>query len=165
MNITTDKIEEILKGYDDPRSEIIAVLEEVQKTFGCLPKHALREVADRTKLSLEQIIRIADSSDGLILEEQIKQPIEICNCPNCMLNGGRKILGGLREILLVRSCSARIRFFITTCANPESPCLEPPTVVVNGKRHQNMTLTRLLEMLQTSEPALGTKTDDKILVT
>lgn len=156
MGTVRDRVSEILKNYIDPKSDIVSVLEEAQKTFGCLPEDALKEVADQTELALVRIMRVIDYHDGFVLEKDLKKPIEICTCPNCKLNGGSEILKGLREILLVKSCCNGIgaRYCISTNNAPESPCSRPPTVLVNGQRCHDMTLAKLLKIIETSIPEL-----------
>ena len=157
MKTVRREVEEILKKYDDARSDIVAVLEEVQKTFGCLPEDALSEVADGTELALVRVMDVVEHHDGFVLGKDLKKPIEICTCPNCKLNGGGEILKGLRDVLLTKSCCNGIgtRYCISTFNATDSPCVRPPTVVVDGKKYQDMTLSRLIDMLEASvaEPA------------
>jgi NADH:ubiquinone oxidoreductase subunit E len=150
MRAVRDKIGEILKSYADPKSDIVSVLEEVQRVFGCLPEDALKEVANQTELALVRIMRAVDCHDSLVLEKDLKKAVEICICPNCILNGGREILKGLREILLVKSCGNGIgaRYCISTSVAPESPCVRPPTVIVEGQKYQNVTLSKLTDILE-----------------
>ncbi len=152
MEAVKDRVSEILKSYVDPKSDIVSVLQEVQRTFGCLPEDALREVANQTELALVRIMRVIDYNDGFVLEEDLKKPIEICTCPNCKLNGGSEILKGLRDVLLTKSCCNGIgaRYCISTFNATDSPCVRPPTVVVDGQKYQNMTMAKLLKILGTS---------------
>lgn len=152
MRALGDTISEILKSYVDPKSDIVSVLEEMQRTFGCLPEDALKEVANQTELALVRIMRVVDYHDGLVLEKDLKKAVEICTCPNCSVNGGREILKGLREILLVKSCGNGIgaRYYLSTSVAPESPCVKPPTIIIDKQKYQNMTLSKLTEILEAS---------------
>ena len=149
MEAVRNRVCEILKKFDTPRSEIVAVLEEVQKAFGCLPEEALKEVADKTGIALVRFSDVISSHRGLVLEKDIKRAIEVCTCPNCIVNGGAELLSSLREILLVKSCGNGVgtRYYISTVIAPESPCPRPPTVTVNGQRYYNITLSKLLELI------------------
>ena len=155
MEAVRNKVCEILKKVGNPRSEIVAVLREVQKAFGCLPEEALREVADKTGIALVRLSDVISSHRGLVLERDIKRAIEVCTCPNCTVNGGAELLSSLREILLVKSCGDGIgaRYYISTVIAAESPCPKPPTVTVNGQRYHNITLSKLLELI---DPAVLT---------
>jgi NADH-quinone oxidoreductase subunit E len=152
-----EKVNEIVGKHENPATDIVAILQEVQKAYGCLPEDVLREVADKTELALVRVMDVVEHHDGFVLEKDLKKPIEICTCPNCKLNGGGEILKGLREILLVKSCCNGIgaRYCISTFNATDSPCVRPPTVVVDGKKYQDMTLSRLIDMLEASvaEPA------------
>jgi len=150
MEAVRNTVCEILKKFDAPRSEIVAVLREVQKAFGCLPEEALKEVAENTELAPVRLLDVISCYHGLVLEKDMKKPIEICACPSCMVNGGAELLSGLREILLVKSCSKGIgaRYYISTVTAPESPCPRPPTVTVNGQRYHNIMLSKLLELIE-----------------
>ena len=150
MEAVRSRVCEILKKFDTPQSEIVAVLREVQKAFGCLPEEALREVADKTGIALVRLSDVISSHRGLILERDTKRAIEVCTCPNCTVNGGAELLSGLREILLVKSCSKGIgaRYYISIVIAPESPCPKPPTVTVNGQRYHNIMLSKLLELIE-----------------
>jgi NADH:ubiquinone oxidoreductase subunit E len=152
MNSITDKVGEIVGKYSDPASDMVAVLEDVQKAYGCLPDDVLREVAARTELALVRILQVVEHRDGFVLERDMKKPVEICTCPNCSLNGGSEILKGLREILLVKSCGSGIgaRYCISTFNAAGSPCVRPPTVVVDGRRYQGMKLSELVALLGAS---------------
>ena len=157
MDSITEKVDEIIGKRENPIADIVAILEDVQKTYGCLPNDVLREVADRTELALVRILQVVEHKKGLVLEKDMKKPIEICTCPSCSLNGGSDILKGLREILLVKSCCNGIgaRYFISTFIATDSPCVRPPIVVVNGRKYQDMTLSRLIDLIEASiaEPA------------
>ena len=152
MKAYRDRIREILKSYIDPKSDIVSVLEEVQRTFGCLPGDALKEVADQTELALVRIMRVVDYNDNLVLEKDLKKAVEICSCPNCSVNGASEILKGLREILLVKSCGNGIgaHYCISTSVAAGSPCIKPPTVIVDGQKYQEMTLSKLTGILEAS---------------
>jgi NADH:ubiquinone oxidoreductase subunit E len=157
MSSITDKINEIVGNYTDPASDVVAILEDTQKVYGCLADDVLREVADRTELALVRILQIIEQHDGLVLEKDMKKPVEICTCPNCTFNGGSEILKGLREILLVKSCGNGIgaRYCISTFVAPDSPCVRPPTIAIDGKKYRDMTLSKLTGILEASiaEPA------------
>jgi NADH:ubiquinone oxidoreductase subunit E len=152
MEALRSRVCEILKKFDAPWSEIVAVLREVQKAFGCLPEEALKEVADRTGIAPIRLADVVNSNHGLVLEKDIKRAIEVCTCPNCTVNGGAELLRGLREILLVKSCGKGIgtRYYISAVIAPESPCPKPPTVTVNGQRYHNITLSKLLELIDSA---------------
>jgi len=149
MNSVRSKVCGILKEFRDPRSEIVAVLGEMQKEFGCLPEEALKEVADRTETALVRLLEVISSHRGLVLEKDIERPIEVCTCPNCTTNGGAELLSGLREVLLLKTCSGGIgtRYYIAPVIAQESPCVEPPTVTVNGQTYRGITLSKLLELI------------------
>ena len=157
MDSIVKSVSEIVEKYENPVTDIVAILEDVQKVYGCLPEDVLREVADKTELALVRVLKAVEHKNGLVLEKDLKKPVEICTCPNCSLNGSSEILKGLREILLVKSCCNGIgaRYFISTFIATDSPCVRPPTVVVNGRKYQDMKFSKLIDLLETSitEPA------------
>ena len=152
MKSIRDKVSEILAQYNDAASNIVAILQDVQKAYGSLPDYALKEVANQTELALVRVLQVVEHHEGLALERDIKKPVEICTCPNCNVNGGSGLLKGLREILLVKSCGSGIgaRYCISTSIVPESPCVRPPTVIVDGQKYQDMTLSKLTDILESS---------------
>lgn len=152
-----ETVSKIMEKHQNPATDIVVILEDAQKVYGCLPNDVLREVADRTELALVRVLQVIEHHDGLVLENDLKLPIEICTCPSCSLNGGSEILKGLREILLVKSCGGGIgaRYCISTFIATDSPCVKPPTVIINGQKNQDMTLSKLAGILEASiaEPA------------
>lgn len=157
MDSIRETVNEIVGKYENPATDITAILEDVQKAYGCLSEDVLKVVADKSKLALVLVMKTVENKDDLVLEKDMKKPIEICTCPNCRLNGGSEILKGLREILLVKSCCSGIgtRYFISTSNAADSPCVKPPTVLVNGRKYRDMTLSKLVDLLEASivEPA------------
>ena len=152
MDSIVKSVSEIVEKYENPVTDIVAILDDVQKVYGCLPEDVLREVADKTQLALVRVLRAVKHKDGLVLEKDLKKPIKICTCPSCSVNGGSEILKGLREILLVKSCGSGIgsHYFISTFNAADSPCIKPPTVVVDGRKYQDMKLSKLMELLEAS---------------
>jgi NADH-quinone oxidoreductase subunit E len=149
MESDCERVEAIISKYNGRRDSLISMLQDIQSEYHYLPENAMRQVADRTGIALIRLADVVNSNHGLVLEKDMKKPIEICTCPNCLLNGGAELLSGLREILLVKSCSKGIgaRYYISTVIAPGSPCTKPPTVIVNGQRYHNITLSKLLELI------------------
>ncbi|TET32845.1 MAG: hypothetical protein E3J72_18620 [Planctomycetota bacterium] len=159
MNLVRQKVNSVLEMYENPKSNMKAVLEDIQMTFGCLPKAALHELANQTNIALVRIHSFIDSSNGFVLEEDIKQAVEICNCPSCRMSGGREIREGLDYILLVdalKNGGNGKAFYTKVHNNPEAPCAKPPTALVNGHRYCDLTLSGLLEII-----GMGNSTADE----
>ena len=157
MDSTREKVDEMVGKHGNPATDIVAILEDIQKTYGCLPDDVLRELARKTELALVRILQVVEHHEGFVLEKDIKKTVEICTCPSCSLNGGSELLKGFREILLVKSCRNGIgsRYCISTSVAADSPCAKPPTVIIDGQKYRNMTLSKLTEILEASiaEPA------------
>ena len=94
-----DRIQEIADRYPVRRSAVIPALQLAQKTYGWLPPHAFRQVAEALELTPAYCQSVASFYDMFALEPVGKCTIEICTNISCALVGAQQVLEAFEEEL------------------------------------------------------------------
>jgi len=139
-NIKEKEIVRILKKYNGKRSELISILEEIQKIYGYLPAAALSILANRTKHSLVDIYGVATFYKSFSLKPRGKHLILVCLGTACHVRGASKIVEEFGQQLAIDAgeTTPDKEFSIET-VNCLGACALGPTVVVDGHYFSHVT--------------------------
>jgi NADH:ubiquinone oxidoreductase subunit E len=89
------QLEEILSRHEGSLGNLVPVLQEIDATFGFLPKRILEHLAAFWQLRPAEILRVASFYDRFRLEPTGRHVVEVCEGTSCHSRGSR----GLREKL------------------------------------------------------------------
>ncbi len=81
------------------RSDVIAILQEVQTRFGYLPEEAMRRVAQFVKVPESQIYGVATFYALFRLTPGGRRTVRVCQGTACHVQGGARILAAVKEKL------------------------------------------------------------------
>lgn len=94
-----EKIEQILKKYEQNKSNLIQILNEVQENYGYIPRHAQLAISDYLGLTMAEIYNVITFYSRFSLKPKGKYNVAVCLGTACYVKGSEKILDRLKEKL------------------------------------------------------------------
>jgi len=96
------KIDAIVQRYSAEESALIAILQEIEDSYGYLPAWALRHVSKKLNVPLIQVCGVASFYDGFHLTPRGKNLIRVCLGTACYLRGSGRVLEALEQELCIK---------------------------------------------------------------
>ncbi|MBN2707295.1 MAG: NADH-quinone oxidoreductase subunit NuoE [Deltaproteobacteria bacterium] len=91
-----------LPGFSREASQLIPVLQSIQKKHGYLPKLALRLVADHLQLTIAKVYGVATFYNQFRFNPPGRNPIKVCLGTACHVKGGEIILENFERRLQIK---------------------------------------------------------------
>ncbi|MCM8789239.1 MAG: NAD(P)H-dependent oxidoreductase subunit E [Candidatus Omnitrophica bacterium] len=147
--IGRNKIDEVLVKHRMNRSRIVAILQDIQNESGYLPEQDLKYIAMKLRIPLSQIYSISTFYRAFSLKPRGKHLVTVCLGTACHVRGGTKIAESIQKIFDVKPGETTRDGLLTfETVNCLGACAIGPIVVVDGKYHGHVTLTRLERILK-----------------
>jgi NADH-quinone oxidoreductase subunit E len=99
MEISLQKVDEILLKYNFDSSSVIAMLQEIQGEAGYLPMYAMLHLAKRLNLSAARMQSLSTFYRSFSLVPTGKHKLAVCMGTACHIRGGRNLLEKLERDL------------------------------------------------------------------
>ena len=96
-NIEDMKI--ILSKYEQEKSNLIQILNEVQEKYGYIPKFAQLEVSKYLNLPMAEIYGVITFYSRFTLEPRGKYNVSVCLGTACFVKGAEKLISRVKEKL------------------------------------------------------------------
>jgi NADH-quinone oxidoreductase subunit E len=153
QDVNPANIVKIIEKHAGDRGGIIAILEEIQISYGYLPEKALRIVSDKTKRSLVDIYGIATFYRSFSLKPRGRHLVCACLGTACHVRGAPRIVEELQSQLGIQAgeTTADMEFTLET-VNCLGACALGPVVVIDGhyfSKVKKSGISRLLEKART----------------
>lgn len=97
MDISLQKVDEILLRYNFDGSSAIAMLQEIQNQAGYLPMYALLHMAKRLGLSQARIQSLCTFYRSFSLVPTGRHKVAVCMGTACHIRGGKQLLEKLER--------------------------------------------------------------------
>ncbi len=132
------KVGEVLDSYKGERKDLIPILQQMQASFGYLPRVAMIEVAKFLCIPGSSVFSVATFYNQFRLNPPGKHPIKVCLGTACHVKGGERILESWeRELgIKVGETSKDLEFSLERVACVGCCAMAPVSVVdqaVQGK--------------------------------
>lgn len=98
-NCYDEKMVEILSKYEKDKSNLIQILNEVQESYGYVPKHAQLAVSEYLGLTMAEVYGVITFYSRFTLKPKGKYNVAVCLGTACYVKGSEKILDRLKEKL------------------------------------------------------------------
>ncbi len=161
MATETEVIPEILAQFEQTRSSLIPILQEIQNKYRYLPQPMLRQVAQKLNIPLPDVYHVATFYNCFSLEPVGRNLVQVCLGTACHVRGAPKVLDRLLTDLKMPQpgTSADMEFTVRT-VRCIGCCGLAPVVRVNDNTHPNMTQAKVKGMLRKyySKPELTSAT-------
>lgn len=131
---------EILKKYPSEKRYTLAILQDVQKEYGFIPREVMGFVSEYLSLPISDIYSIATFYKALSLKAKGKYVIKVCNGTACHIRGSNTLIDEVTEVLGIKPGeTTEDGLFSIEIVNCLGACALAPVMVVNEKYYGNMT--------------------------
>ncbi len=145
-----NKIDTILQAHNYNSTQVIAVMQEVQKLYRYLPEEVLSYIANELKLSEAKIYGVATFYENFSLEPKGKYVIKICDGTACHVRKSIPILEEFRKVLHVseKKPTTEDMLFTVETVSCLGACGLAPVCTVNDVVHAAMTPEKARILIQ-----------------
>lgn len=103
LDISLERVDEILLEHDYDSSALIAVLQQVQHEAGYLPVYALVHISEKLGVSAAQLQALSTFYKSFSLVPTGRHKMAVCTGTACHVRGGAQVLEGLERELGIKS--------------------------------------------------------------
>ncbi len=98
-NHRDEKMKKILSKYEQDKSNLIQILNEVQETYGYIPRTAQLAISEYLGLTMAEIYGVITFYSRFSLKPKGKYNVSVCLGTACFVKGSEKILDKLKSKL------------------------------------------------------------------
>jgi NADH-quinone oxidoreductase subunit E len=140
------------------RDALIPVLQDIQDTFGYLPKESIEAVSEKMKIPESKIFGVASFYNQFRFQPIGTYQILICRGTACHVKGSLKVLEALEKELKIKSGqTTKDGLFTLTVVACLGACGLAPVIAINGEFHAAMTPEKTLSLITEIRNNHGTK--------
>jgi NADH-quinone oxidoreductase subunit E len=144
-----NSVDLIVDKYQEKRTALISILHDVQDRYKYLPEEALKMVASRLRMDINEIYGVATFYKSFTLIPQGKHSITLCLGTACHVRGGPKILRELKGLLHIEPGQTTVdRQFSLNVVNCLGVCAIGPVMMVDRKFYGEMNPLRAKRMIE-----------------
>lgn len=140
--ISFEKIDDIMAAYEYKKSNLIAILQQVQELFTYLPEEAMTFIGTKIEgLSPATVYGVATFYAQFSLEPKGKYKIKVCDGTACHVRGSMSVLNAVKTKLRLgeKSMTTEDGMFSLEIVSCLGACGLAPVVVINDKVYPQMT--------------------------
>lgn len=143
-----EKLDEILKKYQDVKGALIPVLQETQHVYGYLPKEVIQNIGEKMDIPISEIYGVVTFYAQFHLQPRGKNIIRVCQGTACHVRGGKAILQELEDTLQIKAGATTpdLMFTLETVACIGA-CGLAPVLMINDDTHGRLTPEKTAEIL------------------
>ncbi len=137
----TGILDDILQAHDYNPSQVIPIMQDIQKEYRYLPEDALCYIASKLKISEAKVYGVATFYENFSLEPKGKYIIKVCDGTACHVRKSVPILEEFRKILGVteESPTSKDGLFTVETVSCLGACGLAPVCTVNDVVNPAMT--------------------------
>ncbi|MEK6635952.1 MAG: NADH-quinone oxidoreductase subunit NuoE [Planctomycetota bacterium] len=142
--IDTSKVEKVLEKYKDARGALIPILQAVQVGYGYLPEPIIDFIAERLKISTNEIIGVATFYAQFHLKPRGQHIIKVCCGTACHVKNARSLSVKVHEKLKINvNETSKDRLFTFEEVSCLGACGIAPVVVIDEDVHGELSPDKL----------------------
>lgn len=142
-------LDEILEGRRSQPTQLIEVLQDVQRNFGYISEHAMRTVSRELGVPPIEVYRVASFYKAFRLTPSGKYVLTMCTGTACHVRGSHLLLDQAMAQLGVKPGEVTPDgLFSVEHVNCLGACALGPIVTVNDTYHHHMTPARLRTLIE-----------------
>ena len=139
--VSMARVEEIIDSYGAKRSNLIAIMQDVQAEYKYLSVPVLELIAEKLNIGVAKVYSVATFYENFSLEAKGKYIIKVCDGTACHVRKSQPIYNAIREHLKLEgkqktSADGLFTLEIVSCLGA---CGLSPVVMVNDTVHAAMT--------------------------
>ena len=129
----------VIDKHQEKRTALISILHEIQDKYNHLPEEALRKVASRLRMDLNDLYGVATFYKSFSLTPKGKHSITLCLGTACHVRGGPKILREVKKFLNIEpGQTTEDKKFSLNVVNCLGVCAIGPVIFLDGKFYGEM---------------------------
>jgi NADH-quinone oxidoreductase subunit E len=129
----------VIDQYREKRTALISILHEIQDEYSHLPEGALRKVASRLRMDLNDVYAVATFYKSFSLIPKGEHSVTLCLGTACHVRGGPKILREIKKLMKIEpGQTTEDGKFSLNVANCLGVCAIGPVMFVDGKFYGEM---------------------------
>ncbi len=134
-----EQVGKIIDKHQEKRTALISILHDIQDRYHHLPEEALRKVASRLKMDLNDVYGVATFYKSFSLAPQGKHSVTLCLGTACHVRGGPKMLREMKNLLEIDpGQTTQDQRFSLNVVNCLGVCAIGPVMLVDGKFYGEM---------------------------
>lgn len=135
------KVNEILKKYDYKRTNLIAILQNIQEEYRYLPEEILTYVASTMNISPASVFGVATFYSQFSLNPKGKYEVKVCDGTACHVRGSMPVYNAIKNKvgLIGENITTEDLKFTVETVSCLGACGLAPVVVINDKVYPAMT--------------------------
>jgi len=134
-----EKVGKIIDKHQQKRTALISILHDIQDHYNHLPEEALKKVASRLKMDLNDIYGVATFYKAFSLIPKGRHSITLCLGTACHVRGGPKILREVTKLLNIEpGQTTKDKKFSFNVVNCLGVCAIGPVMFADGKFYGEM---------------------------
>lgn len=141
-------VTEIFDRYPADRTSILAVLQDIQREYKYLPRAALETTAERLRVPLSEVYRIATFFKAFSLTPKGDYILKVCLGTSCHVGGGPRILDAVEKKIGVKAGSttpdSKFSLEAVRCVGA---CAQGPIMLVNDQVYTKMSSVKAEELI------------------
>jgi len=143
--VDLQNVEPLLEQYEDRRTNLIPILQEVQDTYRYLPQDVLKRISKKLKVPLTDVYQVATFYRCFSLVPRGKHVIQVCLGTACHVRGAPRVLDRiLRDLKMAGpGTSSDLQFTVETVRCIGCCGLAPVARVDNTNTHPHLTQAKV----------------------
>jgi NADH:ubiquinone oxidoreductase subunit E len=145
------KVDAILDDASGQRGVLIAVLQKVQEKVGYLPEEAMKTIADRLSMSLNNVYGVASFYKHFHFKPRGKNVVKVCMGTACHVRGAKAVLTEMERKLGVKEGETTPDLSVTLeTVGCVGCCALAPVVTINDQDLYGELTPRMVDDIITS---------------
>src|SRR5437868_6282262 len=148
--IEMEQAESLLQQFEDQRTNLIPVLQEVQDTYRYLPQEVLRKIARKLRVPLTEVYQVATFYRSFSLVPRGRHVIQVCLGTACHVRGAPRVLDRILLDLKMAGpgTTPDLQFTVETVRCIGCCGLAPVARVDNANTHPHLTQAKVPGLLK-----------------
>jgi NADH-quinone oxidoreductase subunit E len=145
-----EALDTILEGRRSQPNQLIEVLQDIQESFGYIPREAMKSVAQELGVPLIEVYRVVSFYKAFRLNPAGKHVLTMCTGTACHVRGSDLLLDHAIDYLGIKPGEVTADgLFSIEHVNCLGACALGPIVAENGSYHKHMTPAKLRKLIET----------------
>jgi len=146
--VELSEVDTIISEADSKRTQLIGILQDVQKEFGYLPFKALARVAETLEIPLQQIYNVATFYKAFSLKPRGRHRIAVCLGTACHVRGGQNVMEQFeRELGIKEGGTTKDGLFSLEAVRCIGACSLAPAVMIDEEVYGHVRQDRIHRIL------------------
>jgi NADH:ubiquinone oxidoreductase subunit E len=147
------EVADLLAAFDDRRSNLIPILQQIQAMHFYLPEEALRRVARKLQVPLPEVYHVATFYRCFSLKPRGRHLVQVCQGTACHVRGSERILERVvTETAAPPGCTSDDGQFTVESVRCIGCCGLAPVIRVDKDTYAHMELAKVKRTLSKYRP-------------